>query len=464
MEANKTSNTVTNRVKILKEKFSQSLGLPFRELLPEFVIEQAIDELKIKYRCRLFDPFVTLWVFLSQVLDVDKSCHNAVSRMIAYLANQGVEIPSTDTSAYCQARSKLSENLLEKLFGKSAQSLEEKVTTEYLWCGRNVKVIDGSSVSMPDTVENQKAYPQPSSQNPGCGFPIAKIGVLFSLATGAAIAIVIDVMNTHDLKLARKLYKFLNPLDILLGDRAFCAYADLISIKNLGCDAVFRKHQSRKTTMLKGKIVGDCDKLVTWHKPQKCPKGLSLEEFVALPQSLTVREIYYYIIIPGFRTQRVSLITTLLDTTVYSSLNLLRLYGERWNVELNLKHLKTTLGMEILRCKTPAMVRKEIYVYLLAYNLLRSLMWLSGTTYGAPPLRLSLQGTRHHLSHFMTVLLAAPSTQRHHIYRTLLKVIVHKSVPLRPGRSEPRVRKRRPKSYPLMKQPRNQLRHQLQTA
>jgi hypothetical protein len=451
-------------VKILKEKFSTSWGLPFEELLPESAIEQVIEELKIKYRRRLFDPIVTLWAFLSQVLDVDKSCHNATSRVISYLVGESQEIPSTDTSAYCQARSRLPEKLLEKLFDKAAQSLSEKVKIEHLWCGRNVKVIDGSSVSMPDTVENQKAYPQPSSQKPGCGFPIAKLGVMFNLATGAAIALAIDVLNTHDLTLARKLYQFLNPKDVLLGDRAFCAYADLISIKELGCDAVFRKHQSRKTTMKKGKIIGDCDKLVTWHKPKKCPKGLSKEEFLTLPSTLTVREIYYYIIIPGFRTQRVSLITTLLDKTIYSTLEVLELYGERWNVELNLKHLKTTLGMEVLRGKTPSMVRKEIYVFLLAYNLLRTLMWSSGTTYGAPPLRLSLQGTRHHLNNFIPKLLAADSTQRHQTYCTLLKVIVHKTVPERPGRSEPRVRKRRPKSYPLMKQPRHELRRQLQTA
>lgn len=458
-----------------------------------------LDELKIKYRQRLFDPFVTLWAFLSQVLDIeyclknkgqacfkdlltttdntddeacplflatapsDKSCHNAVSRVIAYLVSEKVELPSTDSSAYCQARSRLPEELLQKLFGKVAQSLEEKVTAEYLWCGRNVKVIDGSSVSMPDTVENQKAYPQPKNQNLGCGFPIAKIGVIFSLATGAAIALASDVLNTHDLKLARRLYGFLNPKDVLLGDRAFCSYADLIAIKNLGCDAVFRKHQSRKTPMRKGKIIGDCDKLVTWYKPKKCPQGLSEEEFLTLPSTL-MREIYYYIIIPGFRTQRVSLITTLLDTTKYSKLEVLRLSGERWNVELDLKHLKTTLGMEILRCKTPQMVHKELYVYLLAYNLLRTLMWSAGTTYDTPALHLSMLGTRHHFTHFICVLLTADFTQRHHIYRTLLKVIVHKSVPERPGRSEPRVRKRRPKAYSLMKQPRHEYAVQLQTA
>lgn len=248
---------MTLRVQILKDKFNQSLGLPFKELLPESVIEQAIRKLKIRYKKRLFAPVITLWAFLSQVLDTDKSCHNAVSKIIAYLIGEGVEIPSTDTSAYCQARARLPEKLLEHLFGHSAQNIEEKVATEHLWCGRNVLIIDGSTVSMPDTVENQKAYPQPTSQKAGCGFPIAKIGnecgdkklsqpsyldldtqvgitlkqgwlnfssfasgVMFSLATGAAVALVIDVLNTHDIKLARQLYQFLNPLDILLGDRA----------------------------------------------------------------------------------------------------------------------------------------------------------------------------------------------------------------------------------------------------
>ncbi|BAY66415.1 hypothetical protein NIES22_65540 [Calothrix brevissima NIES-22] len=295
-------------------------------------------------------------------------------------------------------------------------------------------------------------------------FPIAKIGVLFSLATGAAVALCIDVLNTHDIKLARQLYQFLNPLDILLGDRAFCTYADLVTIKKINCDAVFRKHQARKTSMRKGKIIGECDKLVTWYKPKICPKGLSKDEFDALPQTITVREIYYYIVIPSFRTERVSLITSLLDKTTYSTLEIVGLYGKRWDVELDLRHLKTTLGMDILRCKTPSMVRKEIYAYLLAYNLLRSLMWSAGNTYDTPPLRLSLQGTRHHLNNFIPQLLAVSSTKIQRIYRTLLKVIAHKVVPDRPGRSEPRVRKRRPKAYPLMTKPRHELQNQLQTA
>jgi len=329
---------VTLQVQILKDKFNQSLGLPFKELLPESAIKLAISEVKIKYKKRLFDPFITLWAFLSQVLDSDKTCHNAVSKIIAHLAGSDVEIPSSDTSAYCQARARLPEKLLEKLFNYSAQKLEEKVTQEHLWCGRNILVIDGSTVSMPDTVENQKEYPQPSTQKDGCGFPIAKIGVIFSL------------------------------------------------------------------------------------------------------------------------------ITTLLDKATYSTLEIVGLYGKRWEVELDLRHLKTTLGMDVLRCKTPPMIRKEIHVFLLAYNLLRSLMWSAGTTCSTPPNRLSLQGTRHHLINFIPKLLDATSTKRLQIYRTLLKIIAHKAVQERPGRSEPRVRKRRPKAYPLMTKPRHELRKQLQSA
>lgn len=301
-------------------------------------------------------------------MDTDKTCHNAVSRVIGWLAGKDAEIPSEDTSAYCQARIRLPEKLLQRLFGTVAQGLETKVTPEHLWCGRHVKVVDGSTVSMPDTLENQVAYPQPSSQAPGCGFPLAKIGVLFSLATGAAIALVIDVFNTHDIKLARKLYQFLVPRDVLLGDRAFCSYADLVSIKNYGCDAVFRKHQGRKTQIKRGNRIGPSDQLITWHKPKTRPQGLSKEEFSALPKTLTLREVHYYICIPGFRTKQVTLITTLLDEQVYSWQELLKIYELRWQVELNLKHIKSTLGMDILRGKTPEMVRKEIYVYLLAYN------------------------------------------------------------------------------------------------
>jgi hypothetical protein len=303
------------------------------------------------------------------------------------LAEKEKKFPQKIKRAYCQARQRLSENFLSKIFSKVGEKLEEEVKDEQLWCGRHVKVFDGSTVSMPDTPANQKAYPQPSSQKEGCGFPIAKIGVFFSLTTGAALAIVVEVFKTHDVKLARRLYQFLNPLDVLVGDRAVCSYADINQIKARGADAVFRKHQGRKNQMRKGKRIGPNDKLVTWDKPKSRPEGLSKEEYEALPPSLTVREIHYYVCIPGWRTKEVTVITTLLDEKAYPRREIAKLYKLRWEVELDLRHLKTTLKMEVLRSKTPAMVRKEISVYLLAYNLLRTVMWEAGTQKGVNPIR-----------------------------------------------------------------------------
>ena len=435
-------------------------------LLPEASIQSALTAEKVTYRRRLFDPFVTIWVFLSQVLDTDKSCRHAVSRVISWLASENGEIPCSDTSAYCQARNRLPETLLARLFGQVGQGLEEQVRNKHLWCGRHVKVIDGTSVSMPDTVPNQKAYPQPRNQAIGCGFPIAKIGAIFSLATGAVVAIVINVLNTHDIKLARQLYQFLNPGDVLLGDCAFCSYADLIFIQNHNCDAVFRLSQARKNQIERGrrKPLSSFESIEVWHKPKTRPKGLSQDEFTSLTNTLTVRLIKYYIPSPGYRTKYVTLVTTLLDPEVYPTTEIMCLYGQRWQVELNLKHLKTTIGMDILRGKTNVMVRKEIYAHLLAYNLLRTVMWEAGTTHKVDPLQLSLQGTRQHLDNFIPQLASASDKKRVQLYQTLLKTIVHKLVPERPKRCEPKVRKRRPKSYSLMQQPRQTLRQECRAA
>ncbi|MBW4641114.1 MAG: IS4 family transposase [Gloeocapsa sp. UFS-A4-WI-NPMV-4B04] len=252
-------------------------------------------------------------------MDADKSCHHAVSRVIAWLTAENAPIASCDTSAYCQARKRLPEKLLQQLFGTVAHSLEQKVTTEHLWCGRHVKVIDGTTVSMPDTSCNQLAFPQSTNQSPGCGFPIAKIGAIFSIATGAAVAVVIDVLSTHDVKLARLLYQFLNPGDILLGDCAFCSYADLIFIQNYSCDAIFRLSQARKNQVERSrrKPLSSFESIEVWHKPSTRPKGLTPEEFTSLPKTLTVRVIKYYIPSPGYRTKYVTLVTTLLDPKVY---------------------------------------------------------------------------------------------------------------------------------------------------
>lgn len=450
-----------NRVEILKQKLTTSVGLPFRDLLPESSIIEALDAEQITYRNRLFNPIVTLWAFLSQVLDPDKSCSNTVSRVIAWLTSAGADIPSSDTGGYCKARARLSEKLLQRLFGQTAEELEAQATRESLWCGRHVKIIDGSTVSMPDTPANQTAYPQHSNQASGCGFPIAKILVMFSLVTGAAMGVLIDVLNTSDVTLARRMYSTLKPADVALADRAFGTYVDLVLVQSQQADAVFRKHQSRHSDFRRGKKLGIADHLVTWHKPTRRPQGMSVEEFAQIPDYLQIREVHFLIRQKGFRTKEIIVVTTLLDAKIYTRAKLAKLYQLRWEVEVDLRHVKTTLGMNELRGKTPQMVRKEIYAHLMAYNLLRTLMWEAGLTEGVSSLRLSLQGTRQHLKNFMPELIQAGARKRKKLYRTLLEVIAQQPVPERPGRSEPRVRKRRPKAFPLMKEPRSVLKRQL---
>ncbi len=237
--------------------------------------------------------------------------------------------------------------------------------------------------------------------------------------------------------------------------------ADIYFIKQRNCDAVIRLHKSRKQQMKKKKRIGSNDRLVTWQKPKSRPKGLSKEEYDSLPKTLTVREIHYFIRIPGRRTQEVTLITTLLDEEAYPTREFLKLYEMRWEAELNLRHLKTSLGMDILRGKTPAMVRQEIYVHLLAYNLLRTVMWSAGNQMEVNPLRLSLQEARHHLNHFVGELKNSGVRNRKKLDQTMLEVIAHKPIKKRPLRFEPRGKKRRHKSYPLMTQPRSLLRQKV---
>lgn len=389
-----------NRAEILKQKFANSVGLPFRDLLPESTIIEALEAEKVKYRNRLFNPIVTLWTFLSQVLDTDKSLQNAVSRVVAWLAEAGELIPSTDTGAYCKARLRVPEGVFKRLLSQTAQKLPDQAESKDLWCGRHVRICDGSSVNMSDTKQNQAVYPQHSNQASGCGFPIVKIVVIFSLATGAVMDVLIAAFKTSEVVLARQFYHHLLPGEVLLADRAFGTYVDLVLVQAKLADAVFRKHQSRKSDFRRGKKLGIGDHIVTWYKPKRCPNGMKAEEFAALPDQVQVREVHLLIQHQGFRTKEIILITTLVDPKLYTKTKLAQLYKLRWEVEVDLRHVKTTLGMEMLRAKTPEMVRKEIFVHLMAYNLLRALMWESAKQAGVSPLRVSVQGSRQHMIEF----------------------------------------------------------------
>lgn len=454
--------TMPNRAEILKQQFMQSLGLPWQELLPESRLEEILQEEDVLYRNCVYTPIVTLWAMVSQVLDPDKSLRNAVKRIISWLAAVGSECPSNDTGAYSKARQRLPERILQRLVPEVAESLEQQVPLAQQWCGRRVRVCDGTTVLMSDTVANQAEYPQHSNQTPGCGFPIAKLVVMFSLLTGAVFAACIAPFACSEIVMSRLLYQDLEPEDVVLADQAYGSYVDLALVQQQGADGVFRKHHARQTDFRRGKKLGIGDHQVVWQKPQQCPKHLSEAEFAALPATLIVREVCLRLRRRGFRDQTIIVVTTLLDAKRYSAGRLTQLYGLRWQAaEVNLRHLKTTLKMELLTAKTPEMVRKEIWTHLLAYTLLRTLMWEAAKTSDSTPFHLSLQGARQQFNHLASVLATATKSVQMRLYQVLLEQVAADLLPVRPLRSEPRVVKRRPKPFPRMRQPRSALKAKL---
>ena len=399
----------------------------------------------------LFPPLVTLWAFIGQVLDPDQSCNRALARIQAHRAANDLPPLSCDTGAYCKARQRLPEEIFPKLCLRLGSALAAKAGAAELWFGRRVKVVDGSSASMPDTPANQAEYPQPDSQKPGCGFPIVAFVAVFCLATGALLALSTGKWFLHDLSLfyfVREAFVF---GDILLADRGFCSYAELALMKQRGVDSVLRLHQRRKLDFRRGRILGLEDHVVTWAKPARRSRGLREEDYRRLPDSLTVREVRYRVAAKGFRTREVTLATTLLNADIYFAEALAELYFLRWDVELDFRHLKTTMQMDVLRCKKPAMVRKEIWAHLLAYNLIRSVMWEAAKRSSGRARQLSVKGTMQHVHSFREVPAIAA------LEDLLLQLVGRQIVPYRPDRIEPRVRKRRPKSYPLMTRPRSEL-------
>jgi hypothetical protein len=453
---------MANRAAILKQTFQNSVALPFEQVLPEVVLQQLLEEQGVKYRQTLYTPIVVLWSWVCQMLDADKSLSNAVNRVMAWLAAAGQPVPSSDTGAYSKARKRLPLAVLQALLPRTAVALTAQVKPEQQWCGRRVKAYDGTSVLMSDTLANQAAYPQHSNQKAGCGFPLAKVVVWFCGTTGAVLEVAIAAFNTSEWQLSRHLYASLDPADVVVADSAYGTYVDLSLVCAAKADAVFRKHHARRCDFRKGKRLGIGDHLVQWQRPLQCPLAMSATDFEALPTQLAVREVHLLIQQPGFRPSEIILVTTLVDPKRYPKAKLAALYQLRWcATEVNFKHLKTTLQMEMIAAKTPDMVQKEIWVHLLAYNLLRLLMWQAAQPAQISPLRLSLQGTRQQFNQLRPLLAHATTKHRRHLYTALLESVRVQVVPLRPNRKEPRVVKRRPKPFPKMQQPRSVLKAKL---
>ena len=399
-----------------------------------------------------------IWAFIGQVLDPDQSCNQALARIQSYRLQLGLEPVSKDTGGYCKSRKRLPEQLLQKLFQRTGRTLTKQADEEDLWHGRRVKVVDGSHCSMPDTPSNQKAFGYPPGQAPGCGFPtLAFVGV-FCLATGAAIECALGRWSLHDLSLFCLVRTAFEAGDILLADRGFCCYVEMALMQKRGVDTVIRLHQRRITDFRRGRILGIEDHLVTWTKPQNPPRRVGEKDFRGIPEILAVREIRYRVDVKGFRTQTITLATTLLDAQVYPPEDLADLYFQRWVVELDFRHIKITMQMDVLRCKSPQMVRKELLCHLLAYNLVRHLMWEAEQTNGRCAGRTSFKGTIQYLISFRVFLSMTISQRNEELFHSLLGLIATQEVPYRPHRVEPRVKKRRPKKYNLMNKPRAQLR------
>jgi hypothetical protein len=311
-----------------------------------------------------------------------------------------------------------------------------------------------------DTPANQAKFPQHSNQKTGCGQPIARLVVWFCLTTGAIVQVALSGFLVSEWELSRSLYSGLSPGDVGLADSAYGTYADMALIQQSGADGVMRKHQARATDFRRGKRLGQGDHLVTWSRPQQ--SALSPEELASLPETLTVREVCFQVEKPGFRSQKIILVTTLLDAQQYPKAQLAALYRLRWTAtEVNLRHLKTTLKMEMIYAKTPEIVTKDLWMHLLAYNLLRLLMLQSARRTQVDALRLSLQGTRQMFNQFRTLFAACRQRERQRLYDSLLLLLGQDLVPLRPDRVEPRVLKRRPKNFPRMQLPRQFLKLKL---
>jgi hypothetical protein len=428
-----------------------------RQLLPQELL--ASTQKGSNSRQRIFPLWLTLECFLWQMLKPKTSCREVLRAVQALFQAQGRGRVDEGTSAYVQARQRLPRERLEKALIHTARTADQRVGPQGQLQGRPVKVADCSTTQLPDTKKNQKRYPQPSSQKRGCGFPLIKFLVLFSLSSGAILRVALGHWKNHDLRLLRGLWDALDKGDILLGDRAYGEYVTLAALPLRGVDVVARMHGGRKVDYRKAvKRLGRHDALFQWHKGCQQSKILSARQWRKVPDEITVRVLRFDAVIRR-RKKRITLVTTLLDPVAYPAIELIGLYARRWHLELTLRHLKTTMGMELLRCQSPDMAEKELLAYLVAHNMIRCLMAQAVAQAGVQMDRLSFKGTVDAVRQFTPAIHKARSkAKRQELCDELLRTIVRDLAPLRPHRQEPRAVKRRPKAYQLLNKPRHKFR------
>lgn len=460
-----------SRNKLLGRSDSHSNDLPLSEVLDARQIQRVTDELGITFRERVFTPWVTLWTFLTQVLSADSSCRSAVSRLISWLSVQGKKVCSSATGAYVQARARLPEAFFQRLATEVGGALHERAGESWSFHGRSVKLLDGTLLTLADTLENQQRYLQPKTKRkiPTPGFPMLRLLALISSSTGALLNLMIapcEGQGTGETSLLYRILKaspanaWIQAGDLLLLDRLFCSYSILASFLERGIDCVVRIHCSMKTEKFQTiRRIAKGDRVVQLLRPRNRPTAeqAQLDE---LPEEIVLREITHSIHRKGFRPKKIVLLTTLVKPQIYSQAEIADLYWTRWNCELDLRSIKSVMGMDELSCKTPEGVRKEIWTHVLGYNLIRTVMAQSAVLSGVQPRELSFKGALQLMNAFRPYFL--PGVRRRSSweqqYRVLLRTISAQKLLKRPARTEPRAIKRKPSPYSRLRVPRVQAR------
>jgi hypothetical protein len=451
----------------LRRQFLQDEGLPFSDVLSEGIISQALSAINVCWVDRIFTPLVTLWVFLGQVLSADHSCRAAVARLIAHRLARGQRPCSAETGAYCQARKRLPVKFCSAVACLVGRALDAKANHCWLWKGRRVYMFDGTTVTMPDSPENQKAYPQVYNQKPGLGFPLARIGAITSLSCGAIVNLGFcryAGKGQGEVSLLRRLWNVLHPGDVLLTDRLMANWTNILLLQERGVELVSRLNKAnRNADFRRGKRLGDDDHIVRWFKPTSI-RSLDWRTYKSLPEYITIREARIRVTQPGFRTKCIVVVTTLLDPQQTTKEDLATLYRARWNNELDLRTIKSTMQMHHLRCKTPELVHKEIWTHILAYNLIRTIIAQAAVKHDLLPRSISFKGASQTLEAFQPLIelrAAHHTAHRLGLYQKLLDAIATHRVADRPDRYEPRVKKQRRNHYGWLTRPRAEIKRNM---
>ncbi len=455
-----------NEFATIVEPFLRNEGLPFAEVLDAASIERIFREENALFaQDDIFSTEIVLWAFLAQTLRDGKgaACAAGVADIATYMLQTNQHAPCGNTGAYCRARGKLSLSALERLVAESARQLERDADEAWLWKGLHAKLVDGFTFTMPDTPANQEAFPQVAGQTPGVGLPIARACTVMSLATASVCGLAIGPYKgkeTGENALLRGMLDIFDEGDVAVFDRHYCSFMMLAQLSLRGVPVCARLHQCRASDFRRGRRLGHDDHLITWTRPAR-PAWMSEEEYARIPETLTLRELRFDVTVPGRRTKTLTVVTTLTDPEAYSKDDIAELYGFRWSVELDIRDIKQTLNLDHVRCKTPEMVRLELWVTLLAYNLIRKVIATAAAVHGKSPRRLGFTlACQSVLSSWMLLATRACSDPQA-IHSMTLAHIAANEVANRPGRIEPRVLKRRRHRYPLMQHPRDQLRAEL---